>query len=411
MHALVITTLEPLGKDTKIWGTYWRYRLFLEAICEIARVADVLHLVADDYVKQNLDTEILSAEQSAYLGLPVSTHLVPCQPPRTQTFVNHYLKGIASIYEQSDYFWYAGAKQVERVQAFIDQRPDLVFVHRLRAMLPLLRCNRKPSRVFFDLDDIVHRVRLQAALRPPMRPGELGALCQIPAMALAERRGAAISRRTFVCSELDRVRVNRLGFPRVDVLPNAVPIPTEPPALPREPTILLLASWIYPPNLQAVERLVLRVFPRIRTGFPEARVLVAGQGSLDLPARLGQTERVEYLGYVEDLASLYASARIICCPITSGSGTRLKLIEAAAYARPVVATRFAAEGLSFRNGVEILLHDDDAAIAEQCVRLLRDDVLCRAIGDAARRQVKREYDPAAIRGKVVGAMLQSLAGT
>lgn len=404
MRALVITTVEPLRQGAEIWGTYWRFRLFLEAICDVADEVEIVHLVADEYLNINPDVNSISAEQSAFLGLPISAHLIGCQPVGSQTLANHYLRGIWSIYEQNEFHWYAGAEQVASVTAFMDEAPDLVFVHRLSAMMPILRAARKPARFFFDLDDIVHRVRIQSAFRRPMRPGKLGHLCQIPAIVTAERRAAAMSHLTFVCSEVDRLRLKRLRFPRVAVVPNAIPIPTEPPGLPAEPTILFLASCDYPPNVTAAERLVRNVFPRVRAEVPEARLLIAGRRTLELASAHKRPPHVEFLGYVEELAPLYASTRLVCCPITSGSGTRVKLIEAAAFARPIVATRFAAEGLNLREGYEILLRDSDETIAAACVRLMKDNGLSHNLGMSARARVQQNFEAAAVRRRIVRLM-------
>src|SRR5207248_4134569 len=136
--------------------------------------------------------------------------------------------------------------------------------------------------LFFDLDDLVHRIRLQSALQLPFRPGKFGYLCHVPAVMAAERRGAALSQITFVCSEPDRARLRRLGFHRIGVVPNAIPVPTTPPSLPRDPTILLLGSFWYEPNKIAAERLVTRIFPQIRSIVPDAQLLIVGKGSLDL---------------------------------------------------------------------------------------------------------------------------------
>jgi glycosyltransferase involved in cell wall biosynthesis len=174
--------------------------------------------------------------------------------------------------------------------------------------------------------------------------------------------------------------------------------------------MLFLGTCWYPPNERAAERLVRHIFPKVRAFVPEARLVIAGKGSLDLPSRNDRRAAVEYLGYVEDLTSLYAAARLICCPITSGSGTRLKIIEAAGYARPIVATRFAAEGLDFRDGTEILLRDDDDSIAAECARLIRDDALCRALGIAARDRMRQIYDASAIRKSIVQLMSEAVPG-
>jgi glycosyltransferase involved in cell wall biosynthesis len=349
----------------------------------------------------NSDHKKMSADQSSFLKLPVTAHLVGCQLPRRQTFTNHYLSGIWSVFNNHEFFWYAGAEQVVQVKKYIDEAPDFIFVHRLSAMIPMLRIGRRHPRIFFDLDDVVHRVRAQAALRPPMRPGKLGYLCQMPMILKAERQGAGLSQCTFVCSTEDRVRLKRLGFPRVAVVPNAIPIPPEPCLMAETPTVLFLASCDYPPNFLAAERLVKRVFPRIRAAVPDARLLIAGKATLDLPSRSESPEGVEYLGYVEDLASLYASARLVCSPITSGSGTRLKLIEAAAYGCPIVATRFAAEGLKLRDGVDIIFQENDETIAGACVELINNGALCQSLAKAARAQVQQHYDAAAVRDRII----------
>jgi len=396
----------PLQEGIELTGTHLRFRLFVQAIGEVADNIEFVHLVRDRSIGANPDIEAVGARQSAYFGLSVATHLVRGADARRTTFVNHYLSGISSVYEQDDFFWCSGSEQATAVGAALDRSPDIVLVQRLWAMLPVLRSRRRPRYLFFDLDDVEHRRRVQYALTPPIRPGTLGYLCQIPAIAVAERRGAALSRLTFVCSEVDRARLRRLGFPRIAVVPNALAAPSAPPELPTTPTILFLGALWYSANFTAAERLVRRVFPRIRAVVPEARLVIAGKGSLDLPSRSDRPAGVEYLGYVRDLPALYASTRLVCCPITTGSGTRLKLIEAAGYARPMVATRFAAEGLDFRDGVEILLRDDDDAIAAECVRLMQDYALCRSMGAAARERMRERDDAPTIQNRIVQLMSQ-----
>ncbi len=409
MRALVITSTEPLGDGPKIGGTYWRFRLFLQAISEIAHQIDLVHFVSNQFLLQNARVAAaISAEESTSLGVPLTAHLIGCRPPRPPTFRNYYLSGLFSIFDHPEFHWYTGDEQVAKLTSFLDRAPDMVFVHRLNAMVSLLRSGRRPERLFFDIDDIAHRVRMQVALRPPVRPGKLGDLCRVPAIIAAERCGAARSRLAFVCSEADRNRLRRLGFPRIAVVPNALPFPPEPPDLPNAATILFLASWHYPPNVLAGERLTKRIFPRIRVLVPEAQLLIAGQGSVELGERWGPRQGVRYLGYVDDLTALYRESRVVCCPITGGSGTRLKLIEAAGYGRPIVATRFAAEGLDLRDGREILYAEDDAGIAAACAELLRDHGLCRTLGAAARRRVTAMYDTTSIKRAITRLMTEAV---
>jgi glycosyltransferase involved in cell wall biosynthesis len=139
----------------------------------------------------------------------------------------------------------------------------------------------------------------------------------------------------------------------------------------------------------------------VRGQVADARLIIAGAPAetpwSDQPAPPG----VEYRGFVEDLNALYASARVVCSPIVHGSGTRLKLIEAAAFARPMVSTSMGAEGLAFQDGRDILLRENDAELANACVRLLRDDALCRKLGAAARATMMRLYDAHSIEQQIV----------
>ena len=73
-------------------------------------------------------------------------------------------------------------------------------------------------------------------------------------------------------------------------------------------------------------------------------------------------------------------SRVVCCPVANGGGTRLKLIGAAAHAKPIVATPVGAEGLIFENKLEILICDADSRIAQGCIRLLTDDAMALQLG-------------------------------
>jgi glycosyltransferase involved in cell wall biosynthesis len=87
---------------------------------------------------------------------------------------------------------------------------------------------------------------------------------------------------------------------------------------------------------------------------------------------------------------------VVCCPIFYGSGTRIKIIEAAAYARAIVSTTLGAEGLVFENGTELVLRDGLAQLAEECVRLLQDPAAAERLGTAARERARVTYERSAV---------------
>jgi glycosyltransferase involved in cell wall biosynthesis len=97
------------------------------------------------------------------------------------------------------------------------------------------------------------------------------------------------------------------------------------------------------------------------------------------------------------MRAVISAAAVSVAPLRIGSGTRLKIIEAAALGKPVVATTVGAEGLDFVDGEEIILADEPGRFGEQVAALLRDPARRHAIGRAARRRAEQQYSLSTLR--------------
>src|SRR5262249_12738013 len=97
---------------------------------------------------------------------------------------------------------------------------------------------------------------------------------------------------------------------------------------------------------------------------------------------------------------------IVVCPLRSGGGTRVKLVEAAAFGRAIVSSAIGAEGLALKHGHNALIRDSDADVAEACLRLLRDDALAADLGARAHEMACSHYD-AAVVVPAIGAELHA----
>ena len=399
MRALVLTSLWPNSPPDRT-GVAHRFRLLMDGLGAVADRVDIAHLVPSSVFADFPDLAALSQSQSRNWGRKVEVMLVPLAPRRFG-FVDYYMRGIFRAAQQPDISAFAGPEPVAAIGRLLDRDYDLVLVHRLAVMCAVLSSGRRPRDLIFDLDDVEHHTRFRQTIQPPVRPGKLATLAQLPALVLAERRSARLARSTLVCAPKDIARRSWRGLSgKFSVIPNAVAVPASAPGLTKAPHILFVGSIAYHPNREAAERLITAIFPLIRRQIPNARLLLAGEGSDALASRKQNPEGVSYLGFVPDLAPLYADSRLVCCPLYNGGGTRVKLVEAAAFARPMVATRIAAEGLEFRDGQEILLRDDDEALADACIRLIRDDVLSAELGANARAQVVALYDRTSIVARI-----------
>jgi glycosyltransferase involved in cell wall biosynthesis len=401
VRALLITAALPPRPGRDVNGIYQRHALFVAALAAVAGQVRIAHLVPPAVAAAWPDAAELDRVQSDYWQCPVSVALLP-RRSRRETMANHYFAGIAAAGWQPEFFPFGGAVLGAALRAEIAAAaPDLVLAMELPAMLALRAAGSRPPRLCFDFNDVPHRVRLRALRQLPQRPSKLLRAAQLPALVAAAHAAARAAETTFVCSELDRRHLARWGIAgNALAVANAVAVPPAPPPLPAAPTLLFLGAFHYRPNVEAAERLARRILPRVRAALPAARLLLAGDGS-DRLAFAG-LEGVSGLGFVPDLAALYAESRVVCAPIVNGGGTRLKLIEAAAYARPMVATAVGAEGLAFADGEQILLREDDAALAAACVRLLQDDALAARLGLAARAVVRAQYEAGAIRARLAG---------
>ena len=99
---------------------------------------------------------------------------------------------------------------------------------------------------------------------------------------------------------------------------------------------------------------------------------------------------IECTGAVDDAIAQLAAAKVAVVPVLSGSGTRLKIIEAWAAGTPVVSTTLGAEGLPARHGDNILLADDAPSFTAAISHLLDSAADRERIGNRGREQYERE---------------------
>ncbi|MEO8050976.1 MAG: glycosyltransferase family 4 protein, partial [Acidobacteriota bacterium] len=162
----------------------------------------------------------------------------------------------------------------------------------------------------------------------------------------------------------------------------------------REPfTILFLGSFRHAPNVEALTWFVERVLPLVLSEEPRARVMVVGSEPPPRSTfRHGEGEAVELVGFVEDVRDPLARYSLFACPILSGSGVRVKLLEAFAAGIPVVSTRLGAEGLADCDGDICALADQPAEFARRVIDLLRDPQKAAEMAARAREEVVQKRD-------------------
>ncbi|HUO86545.1 MAG TPA: glycosyltransferase family 4 protein, partial [Thermoanaerobaculia bacterium] len=180
-------------------------------------------------------------------------------------------------------------------------------------------------------------------------------------------------------SRQDEADLRALGATRPSlILPCGIDVAALPPSQAGggDPLALyFVGSMLYRPNLEAVEWILERLWPRLVAREPRIRLTVAGS-AFPRPLR----ERLESAGIataadVADLTAFAAPFGAMIAPLFSGSGMRIKVLGAMALGKPVIATRLGVGGIEVTPGEDALVADDPVAFAEAVIRCVRDRAL------------------------------------
>jgi len=213
-----------------------------------------------------------------------------------------------------------------------------------------------------------------------------------------ERASAALERRwlprfssILAASERDAelIRASN-GVGRVLVYPNALPHIPAPGNAPGH-AIAFSGNLEYDPNRDAVLHFHRRIWPALKERWPGLVWRLIGKNPAAVSHLVKSDPRIEVTGPPADPVKALASAQAVIAPLRIGSGTRVKILEAWAAARPIVSTSVGAEGLPARDGVNILLADQPAAFAQAVSGLLESEELRLRIGRAGRESYEREF--------------------
>jgi len=304
----------------------------------------------------------------------------------------------------------AGQEKINPVLHYFQERElDELFLFTMVSFSCIENCFRRFPHRSLDLDELISaREGRIAQLKLEDGRGRSDPVEQtkLRTWQVLERAVIPAFDPVFVSSEIEQKRLKSL-MPGVNVhvLPNIRPVQgdltVKPAAHPRE--ILFVGSLGYFPNQDAVLFFAREIFPLIRAKNKSVLFRVIG---FDCPPLLRnfQEEGVEITGYAEELKSWYERASIVVVPLRAGGGTRLKILEAFAYGRPVVSTSIGAEGLPVSTGKNILLTDTAESFAEACLNLLDQPARAAELVAGGLEMVQENYSDKDLRRRYEAAL-------
>lgn len=208
-----------------------------------------------------------------------------------------------------------------------------------------------------------------------------------------------------ICQKFDRVVAvsteDKKIFANLYNLKNVATIPTGvdidyfrpmPHVDEKKHSLVFCGSMDWLPNEDAMIYFITDIFPLIKKHFSDVTLTIIGRNpSPSFKNMVEKIHEVQLTGWVEDTRPILARGSMIIVPIRIGGGTRMKIYEAMAMAKPVVSTTIGAEGLPVSNGDTIIIEDNPDKVAERIIELMEHPDRRKKIGDDARAFVSKNY--------------------
>lgn len=148
-------------------------------------------------------------------------------------------------------------------------------------------------------------------------------------------------------------------------------------------TLLFVGTLSYEPNMLGLKWFIRSIFDDFRKLFSDARLLIVGRSpNEELKSFCMNSKGIELHTDVKDVREYYKVAKAVIVPLLFGSGTRIKILEAAFAGRPVLSTPTGAEGLEFLDNRDLLLFNNASDFIRQYQKILNKDTYLSLINNA-----------------------------
>lgn len=184
------------------------------------------------------------------------------------------------------------------------------------------------------------------------------------------------------------------GVPTI-VIPAGIEIEGDEPDFTKVefPSLFYIGALDWFPNQQGLEWFFENVWDEVVNNMPSLKLYIAGRNPHMWNYLKGKKlKNVEVVGEVESSKEFIKSKAIMIVPLLSGSGIRVKILEAMSLGKAIISTSIGAEGIDYKNGEDILIADTKEEFVRQILRCASDFEFCKKIGENAFKLAKEKYE-------------------
>lgn len=208
---------------------------------------------------------------------------------------------------------------------------------------------------------------------------ELKALNQVDGIAAITRKDAAYFRGLTSTPVTDIP----FGIEAGDFVPAA--------NLPQTPSLFHIGAMNWLPNVEGIRWFLDHAWEEIHKNHPELKFYLAGRYMPDWLVT-GYRPNIIVVGEVDDAKQFVNSNSIAIVPLLSGSGIRIKIIEAMALGKTVITTEIGAEGIFYSHNVNIIIANNHKEFIEAVNKCLAQPDFLNTVGKNARRLIEQMYN-------------------
>ena len=170
-------------------------------------------------------------------------------------------------------------------------------------------------------------------------------------------------------------------------------------------SIFYLGAFDWLPNREGVNWFLNTAWPHVSENHPDLKFFIAGRKMSSSMKKIN-VNNVEIVGEVGNAEEFMLSKSIMIVPLLSGSGVRVKIIEAMNLGKTIISTSMGASGINYTNEKNILIADNPLNFAKAITRCINDVDFSVQLGNNARELVKNYYS----REKVTDKLIQFYTG-